>query len=503
MKKYTTIAFVSLLVLFSCKKDLTELNVNPDQPLSTDPNYLFTYVLQQGMGNYNSDVTLEQWGLMNWVMYLASREGVEPGKEYEVPGGKDDFWREQYTNTLSNAQVIINMGAGDPGMVNMTAAAEIWQVYCFQIITDLWGDIPFTQSLKGMSELQLTPAYDRQQEIYTLLIGKLQNAIAGFDPAQQFFRPDADIVYRGDINKWIAFGNSLLLRLATRINRADFELYATVVGSLQNKPLIDNQEQAAIFPYNAVAKNPLWETMYRNESTVQNNPAKFFVDLIVTTEDPRAKVFFQEAPLSFLPFIAKYKGVPNLLPNNDPAWDNYNLNQALGIEGEWGDISKIGVWFLNNHTPGVIMNYSEVCFLKAEAALNGLWPESANTLLARGVQANMEFYNLYANDENTITAGEIDTYLQSLPAANLETVITQKWISFAYEQGYEAYAEYRRTGFPVLTNYQGDPVNQEIFPVRIPYPYSEYTLNQTHYNAAVEAQGPDTKFTKVWWDKNE
>jgi len=113
----------------------------------------------------------------------------------------------------------------------------------------------------------------------------------------------------------------------------------------------------------------------------------------------------------------------------------------------------------------------------------------------------MEFYNLYANEDNMISDTEINTYLATITEANLEEIITQKWLTFAYEQGFEAFAEYRRTGFPQLVDYFGDPVSQEAFPKRVPYPYSEYTLNNSNYNNAIENQGPDDEFTKLWWDK--
>jgi hypothetical protein len=266
-----------------------------------------------------------------------------------------------------------------------------------------------------------------------------------------------------------------------------------------DKPLISDNTQSAIFPFNTVVKNHVWETMFRNESTNQNNPSKFFVDLVVSRNDPRSKIYFEKAPLSFIPFIPRYKGVPNLLPNNHEAWNNYNLNASLGISGEWGDICKIGPWFLSNNTPGVFMSYAEVCFLKAEAALNGLWPGSADDFLAQGVRANMDFYNLWATDEQLISNGEMLEYIGNLPAATLEEIITQKWLSFAYEQGYEAYAEYRRTGFPVLKDFFGNPVNAAAFPCRLPYPNSEFTLNRANYNQAVEHQGPDNATTRIWW----
>ena len=498
-----TLAFSSVLLITlfvtGCVRDLTELNVNPDQPLSTDPNSLFSYVLQQGAGNYNSDVNLEQWGIMNWTMYMAARGGVEPGREYDIPSGKDAFWREQYTNTLSNAQVIVNMADENPELTNMKAAAQIFQVYIFQIITDLWGAIPYSTALQGISDLNLSPEYDSQRNAYLGMIEKLRTAVNAFDDTKPFFEPSADLLYRGDMNKWIAFGNSLLLRLATRINKVEPTIYSDVVNELRDKSMISHNTESAIFPFNSVVKNHLWETISRNESTNQNNPSKFFVDLTTSRNDPRVKIYFEKAPLSFLPFISRYKGVPNLLPNNSEIWNNYNLNATLGVSGEWGDISQIGTWFLNNNTPGVFMSYSEVCLLQAEAALNGLWNTSADELLARGIRANMEFYNTYATDEQRITELEITSYIQNLPLADLEEIITQKWLTFAYEQGYEAYAEYRRTGFPVLKDFEGNPIDKNQVPFRMPYPNSEYTLNRDNYNNAIIMQGADNAFSKLWW----
>jgi len=496
--------YVILLIAFltGCKKNLTELNINPDQPLSTDPNYLFSYALQQGMGNYNSDVNLEQWALMNWTMFMAARGGVEPGKEYEIPGGKDDFWREQYTNALSNTQLIIDMAEDDPSMQNMKAAALIWKVYLFQRLADLWGPIPYSQALQGMTELNFSPAYDRQETIYRDFIVKLQQAVNSFDPSKKFFNANSDLIYHRDMDRWKAFGNSLLLRIATRMNKVDFETYTEVVNGLKNQTLISDNPGSAIFPFNSVAKNHLWETMYRGESTIQNNPSKFFVDLLTQRNDPRINVFFKKGSLASLPFIPDYNGVPNLLPNNDPAWENYNLNDDLGVEGEWGDISKIGDWFLNNNTPGVVLSYSETCLLLAEACLNGAWEGDAGEWLKKGVRAHMEFMNEYLDPDKQITQQEMDDYLGSMPEATLEEIITQKWISYAFENGYEAWAEYRRTGFPVLTDYYGNPIDPSTFPKRMIYPNTEYTLNRYNYNQAVLWLGGDTQFERVWWDEN-
>ncbi len=500
------IVLIVILLFTGCKKDLTEMNVNPNEPLTANPNYLFSYALQQGAGNYNSDVNLEQWGLMNWAMYMAARGGVEPGKEYIIPSGKDAYWREQYSNALSNLQVIIDMAddnnssAEYPGISNMKAAAIIWKVNLFHKITDLWGDIPYSDALKGITESNFTPYYDNQESVYKDMLEQLKGAVSMFDPELPFFDPSSDLIYAGNMNQWIAFSNSLRLRLATRINNVDFETYQATLMELVNQPLIESNDDNALFPFNSAHKNHLYETMFRGESTVQNNPSKFFVDLLVNSDDPRVKIFFEKGLLSSLPFVPEYNGVPNLLPNDSPEWDNYNLNDDLGIEGEWDDISKIGDWFLNNNTPGVIMARSEVCMLLAEASLNGVWTESADELLKQGVRANMEFYNSYLEQEDQIPEPDIVNYIESLPAADLPQIITQKWISFAFENGYEAYAEYRRTGFPELLDYYGNTIDKEIFPNRLIYPYSEYTLNRDNYNAALVQQGPDNEYVKIWWD---
>lgn len=420
---YLHIILFSLLlatILVACKKDLAELNINPNEPSGTDPNYLFRYALQQGTGNYNSDVNLEQWGLMNWTMFMAGRGGVEPGKEYLIPSGKDDFWREQFASSLSNTQVIIDMAKENTDMINMRAAAIIWKINLSHKLSDLWGDMPYSDALQGISELNYAPVYDSQEAIYKSMLDALKMAVESFDHEKEFFEIDADLIYQGDINKWIAFGNSLRLRLATRINKADYAAYETVVNELIDQPLITENSESALFPYNSVVKNHLYETMFRGESVVQNNPSKFMVDLLVSSDDPRLPVFCEKAPLSFLPIFDDYNGVPNLVPNNDPIWDLYNP------DGDWGDISRIGDWFLRNETPGVVLSYAELCFLKAEAALNGLWPESANDLVEQGIRASMEFYGEYGEEDHIIPEEEIEAYLTELPEATLELIITQK-----------------------------------------------------------------------------
>jgi hypothetical protein len=484
-----------MILATSCNK-ITELNTDPNEPLTTDPAYLFRYSLIQGIGSYNSDVNLKQWGLMTWMMYFAPRGGVEPGKEYVIPTGKDAFWTEQYADALININEVILMTKDDPELVNMYAAARVWRVWLFHRLTDLWGDIPYSDALKGLSDLNYTPVYDDQESIYLNMLGELKQAEAQMNEVKPFFESSADLIGKGNINEWKMFANALRLRLATRICAKLPAVYAQQMLELSTLPMISSNAESVLFPYNSAKRNPVYEAVFTGQALIQNNPSKFLTDMLVNTNDPRKTIFLQKAPMSVLPWIPAYNGVPNLLTTTDPAWSNYNL------DGNWGDISRMGTWFLRDETPGVIISYSEVCFLKAEAALQGQWPGSAQSLYEEGVAANIRFYDVPGDTSWYVSDAEITAYIATLPAVTEEQIITQKWISFAFENGYEAWAEYRRTGFPKLKKYDGSPIDENLVPRRLIYPNFENTLNNQHYSDAVARQGADNAFTRIWWDNH-
>lgn len=489
------LVIISLSILFSaCKKDLVGLNENPNDSTTVDPALLFKQSLKDGAGSYNSDVDVEQWSIMNWCMYLATRGGVAVGDEYVVPSGKDALWTEQFSRALMGAQQTINLSS-DPSMVNLNAAAKIWKVFLFHKITDLWGEIPYSEALKGYSDLTYAPKYDTQKEIYYAMLKDLKDAVSGIDQSKAMAFSESDLIYMGNMDHWTRFANSLRLRIATHLKYVDAEKYASEMNDLQNQLLIDGNTQSAIFPFNSEKKNHLYEVVYSQQAATRNNPSHFLTELLSSTNDPRISIFLDVTPRSVIyPWEKKYKGVPNLLENTNTTWSSF--------QNDWTDISPIGNWFLRDETPGVFIGYSEVCFLKAEAALEGLWSGSADEFLKDGIRANIDFYGYYGEIEHQLNATKVDDYLASIQTIDLETIITQKWISFTFENGYEAYVEYRRTGFPVLTDYDNNPINKSIFPNRLPYPSTENSLNNTHYSEAIARQGTDDEFTKLWWDTN-
>lgn len=242
-------------------------------------------------------------------------------------------------------------------------------------------------------------------------------------------------------------------------------------------------------------KNHLYEADFTGQAVTQNNPSHFFVEKLKNTNDPRISIFLDKAPISAIyTWLDEYKGVPNLVPNNSPIWGSF--------QNDWTDISPIGNWFLRAETPGVLISYAEVCFLKAEATLEGQWPGNAKDYLEDGIRANIDFYETHGTSEHQLNSADVENYIASISTTDLETIITQKWISFAFENGYEAYTEYRRTGFPKLKDYNNQNIDNSIFPKRLPYPSNEISLNGENYSRAISRQGADDEFTQLWWDVN-
>ena len=218
MKIISTISmFMVFAFLISCKKDLAELNKNPNYNVAADEAKLFRSALISGVGNYNNDVSVEQWGLMNYMMYFADRTGISPSKEYQIPTGKDAFWDNKYADVLSNIREVIKI-TQNTDKTNEFAVAQIWEVYQFHILTDLWGNIPYSDALKGITELNFTPKYDKQRDIYFDMLAKLKQSAEMLDISKPLFPnsasganyTSADLIFSGDILKWIKLNNCIL-----------------------------------------------------------------------------------------------------------------------------------------------------------------------------------------------------------------------------------------------------------------------------------------------------
>jgi len=492
MRAYRTYTLLLVLTVFfagSCRK-MDELNVNPNSPTSVNPDYLFTQSVVSGMGSYIANVNLNYWVVSHWIMNFATLKGDPAGREYETNSGKDLWWKETYSQALINAHEAVRLTKDNPALVNKTAMARIWKVFLFHQLSDLWSAVPCSDALKGVEDLNYYPAYDAQSKLYPALINELKDAVDQLDDSKATYPAAADPVYSGSVSGWRVFGNSLRMRLAMRLRFVDPAFCQKILSELQSATLIQNNQQTAAFHYNTAFHNPLYELIViRKEAGAKVYPSKFLVDKLVSTNDPRLKLIAAPTLESQVLGFEDYVGVPNLVPSENTAvWQLYHSN---------GDnVSGIGPWYLRENAPGVLLSYAEVCFLKAEAVLAGFWTGSTQQYYVEGVQAALQSYG-------SLTAAQISTYTSALPSVTLEHIITQKWLSYTYQNILENYAEYRRTGYPMLKNYNGTAIDESIFPKRLTYPFSEQSLNYTHYAEAQQLNGgPDIPSVKVWWDAN-
>ncbi len=370
---------------------------------------------------------------------------------------------------MNNVEVIIREAGTTPEINNKKSRRTGMEKLCYAPHHRfMGGDAPYSEALSGNPNLEFTPVYDQQEKIYAQLFEDLATAEAAFDEGMPFYNASSDLLFGGDVNKWKRFANALRFRLAMRVSAANPSLSQQQLEDINPEILINEELQTAAFQFNSVFNKPLYEAavIRYQEGEQYINPSKFLTDLLVNSNDPRIKYILNKTSLSdAFPFIQSYRGgVPNLLPYNSEIWDNYNLDAQLGDPlGKWGgDVSRIGNWYLNNDRPLPLFSYAEMCFLKAEAALNGSWSGDPLELLKEGVRASMEVMNMWSENPQ-ISEIEINNYLNQLQIADLETIITQKYIHFTYENVFEAYADYRRTGFPVLLDYNANPSINRFF----------------------------------------
>jgi hypothetical protein len=514
--------FLVLLILFSvsgCDDGFEALNENPNAAPTTSPDYLFTYSLKSA-GSDNSLVELYISFLMKWTQQSAQTWEYQ-ANPYDVTSSMfDNLWQEWYTRTLSNNAELIRMTKNDPALVNKNALARIWQVFIFHRLTDLWGDVPYTEALPAVENLNFKPGYSKQEDIYNDMLKELDEAVKSIDPKKVTYS-NADILFKGNLDKWTRFGNSLRLRLAIRAGNQ------SVVTELMQKNLfISNNTENVVYNYlSDVNTQSIWYSKYTANPTSINNVSATVTRTMAGLKDPRLPVYAQT--VKFVNYAGKeidtIIGATNLVKKET----GYTLRPSMVTT------SSTGTFFLRPDGPNPLITYSEVCLLKAEAALRG-WGATeaqAETFYNEGIRANMQYFeSVDANGKKTAILKETDitTYLAGLAkfkttgtkAERFKQIMTQKWITLYYN-GLEVYAEYRRTilpdlyepvitkpttkikqisGYNLVTPYSATSDNLW-FPWRITYPQTELNLNRANYDKAVGDLGQDSPTAKFWWIK--
>ena len=551
--KYITIITMACALFFaSCSDEYMEnMNTDPSKAATIDPNAQLTTAQLQTYGdlsmmeiyrNYHYAFTQQLMGCWNTTNY-GGRHTLDNNEMSRI-------WTSFYTQSLKNIIDAQYRTAEDAEKVNINSVLRIYRVYLMSIITDTYGDAPFSEAGLGFLEGKFNPKYDKQEDIYNAFFLELEDAVNKIDPTKD--KVTGDLIYAGDVTKWQQLANSLRLRFAMRISnvnptKAQTEFENALVA---NGGVITDASSDALIKYMTIAfsfgqeaysdyrGNSLSQLLFGNDPA--NNPSYLcstFFNQLYNSGDPRtfkiSRCYYdglmsatspdnrvditQEMIEKGIAFSPRDPGAYSWEPwptgyDSDIcaelAVNNPSVTATMAREVE----PKLANNFLKSDNPGVVMTSAEVKFLMAEATVKkwNVGSALAEDLYKQGVRAAMDF--LTDNYGCTATTdAEFDAFIQDKGAfghtdnQKLEAINTQAWI-LHFTNPAECWANVRRSGYPKLKSPAEYGFGQYLtggaeIPVRLCYPVLESSYNKKSYNEAIERMGgTDNWHSLLWWD---
>jgi hypothetical protein len=508
------------VVAAGCSKDeFLDVNTNPNNFETSAPGVVLTnteVVTGFTMGN-----EIQRTGeiLVQHLAGLGNQSAQADDYRLQASGFADGAWDRMYQGSIYNCNGLITIAA----RVNSPAyagIAKLQKAYSFAVLTDLWGDVPYSQASLGLENL--APRFDKQQDIYKgtadiqSLFDLVKEGLADLDKASAT-APTAndDLVYSGNLTRWKKMGNTLLLKLANTINRKEPALAASIIKEVVAKGpgayISDNADDYQIpFGSSTGNQNPIYYFNYINRTTDQIVSQRI-IDSMNVRNDPRLPYFFTNTPprgtaantTGTNTSVAVVPGIPVVPAGGTQTvytFTGYQNNSGAGVPAALSNRSRPGVYQVGNsgEAPIVLLTNFQRAFIMAEAALTDPTIGNAQTLYQEGIRQSMLKAGVSAATVTAYFAANPSVVSLSTAAADREKsinkIITQKWIAWV-GNGYEPYNDYRRTGYPrlqvVTPNASPDDVNS--IPARFPYPSSELSANTSQAPAFVKTN------VKVWW----
>lgn len=497
----------------SCDKGLEEINTNTVNPTSVDPAALLNNAIINL--SYSTRNVIFDMGIVQQL--VSPNGGVLAGANFNQDsrdaGTGGAVWALYYQNVIKYTHDVIVQTKSVAGRSNLYNMARIIQAYAFMVLTDEYGSIPYTEAGAGYTDLVLFPKYDNQQDIYPKLLTEFTEATAALTTNSTVAIETQDILYTGDVAKWKKFGYSSLLRAGMRLSKVDAaKAQSTVQAALTGGVITDNADNAYI-RHDANFTQPIGNMLNGSEAA-NFYLVKAFVDTLKFNSDPR------------LSSIAiRYKGATSgngqtvAVGTTNAAdqigmpmgYDNGTIGARATADGlaSFYDYSQLDRRRMAKiSAPIFLVTASQTNLLLAEARLRG-WITTGSTAqyFSDGIKAHMDQMATY-DAGSAVSAAARDVYITAHPliiGKEMDQINTQYWIA-SFLNPPEAFANFRRTGYPALTpNPYGQPNNPDVpngtFIRRLTYPTSELSVNTANVNAAIAVMGADKLSTRVWWDK--
>lgn len=530
MKRYyNSLVCLCLLMAagFTGCDDFGDMNTNPTQSTTMDPALQLVQVQARFSGDLESNERVSTFLCMPMVQQLGGAWACQYGGFYvKQQQYMSILWELNYTNDILNIVDAVSRAKEDNKKPNLYNILRIMKVYLFARLTDLYGDIPYSQASAGYTQKIVRPEYDRQADIYTDFFKELTEASTALDASRD--NVSNDQFYHGDVAKWKKFANSLHLRLAMRLVKRDAALARAEAQKAFNRGVFQSNDDICkmthadiLNNYQDVRGNGLSASISQGE-LVPYRYNQVFLDALRNTNDPRLDhigKYYIDKPYAFMertditPQVKAVVGITGC-KNGDFVWDDWKNTFTIQVPGigsyDVGNNTQkmqLANFLIANNAPFLHLTYAETELLLAEACfrwglnLNGDYQAHYN----RGIEAAMKQLSVYPGGPQIPDAAiaKYKTDNVVAPGKELEMINHQLWVAL-FMNGPEAYANWRRSGFPRLTpGYKPGYSSVNTIPRRFEYPLSEKEQNAENYNKAVQnMDGKKDDWTgRVWWDK--
>lgn len=475
--KYSILKYAMVLglattpfVITSCRQEL-DINVDPNKP-ATAPITSLLSASQVGLGYIiGGEATRIPASVMQH--YAGHRAQPLEYAQYNITSSSTEgAWTYLY-DVLMDLKEVENKG-NESGQQVYVGVSKLLQAYTFSVLTDLYGDIPFSEALQSMKNPK--PAYDKQESIYPKLLTMIDEGIASVQSGNGSLSSTADVIYNGNTAKWVKFGNSLKLRLLNHLSKKDASLAKAFLAT--NPSLIEDYMDNAKVPFGTTASsaNPIYQFDVLSGRADQA-VASTIVEKMKGLSDPRVSLYFK--PVQNGALAGQYIG-------NIPGGDTDDSGESL--------YSRVGSAYASTNSPVMLISAAEVNFIKAEIyQKNG--EVNAKSAYEKAIIQDFLALGLSSADATSYLANSAVAYNNTL-----QQVMEQKWITM-FQSPYESWVDWRRTGYPSLTFAKDNYTNNKI-PRRMPYPSIEINVNGASLAAGPGVPVPYvTLLTKVWWDQ--
>ncbi len=526
-----------LIVFFSsCKKDFTEINTDPSSFTTASDGSLFNAVISTLQLGWN-----EQFYINNEILYKQSQLAALTKEGWgNFTLGTEEIWSDYYGSLpeIRELEKRFSNYTESPGVLNMKAMLKILLAMKTFRVTDLFGDIPFSQAGYGFQNLEyLRPKFDKQRDIYLALLEQLKWADETLDESAPQVEPYKsfiifDKLFNGDMKKWRKLANSLRLRHAMRMSEKEPVIAGQIIKEIieENRPVFvgydfaaSKLESACLWPAAVGFKNESLSWSFREHKNLRmgtniwhrlsenDNPDGSGIF------DPRAYIFFETNNAN------QWKPFPQNPDASTPSeggipYDSHrDQTGSFNIKGETCKYAPFNYFIIDdeNYMPIIIITGAEVHFIKAEAFFRGIGvgvdKDMADNEYMNGINASVEWWMSVAKNSKLPVSGmtfpemipipeglnastvlnHYGSWMAKTEEEKLEFIYTQ-WMVDAFRQPWEAYALARRTG---KTPREGLPIAH----FRLPYPPSEVEYNAANTAEAIARQGGDTPGNKIWW----